>query len=239
MADRFFCSERPVGGLLTIAGDEAHHLTRVRRVGVGEVVIVFDGRGGGWRAQVHEIARDRVTLGVVEPVAPGPTLPCELTLATAMPKGDRAEWLVEKATELGVARLVPLLTARTIVDPRAGKLDRLRRRVVEATKQCGRDRLMEIGEPVQWADFARYALPSVGLVAHPGGVSALNWPRAGADRPITLAIGPEGGFTDEEIEMSRSADWRPVSLGPTLLRIETAGLAGAALVLAMAGSTAS
>ena len=237
MSDRFYCPESPVAGRLTICGDEAHHLARVRRVGVGEVVDLFNGRGGLWRAEVLELARDRVALRVIEAIAPGPPMACDLTLATALPKGDRVEWLVEKATELGVARLVPLVTARTVVDPRAGKLDRLRRRVVEAAKQCGRDHLMEIGEPVAWADLVRRHATPICLVAHPGGASAPSWPRSGLDRAAILAIGPEGGFADEEIALARSADWVPVSLGSTLLRVETAGLAGAAVILALAAGT--
>ena len=235
MADRFYCPDPPIDGRLTLADDEARHLARVRRVGVGEVVVAFDGRGAAWRAEVRGIGRDRVDLAVLGPADPGSVAPCDLTLATALPKGDRVDWLVEKATELGVARLVPLRTERSVVDPRAGKLDRLRRLVVEAAKQSGRARLMEIADPLPWPDLLRRDPAPVRLVAHPGGVPAGVWPRGGASRAAVLAVGPEGGFTDAEVDAARAAGWLPAGLGATLLRIETAGLAGAAVVLALAG----
>jgi len=235
LADRFFCPEPPIDGRLTLTGDEARHLARVRRVGAGEVVVTFDGRGAAWRAEVRGIGRDRIDLSVLGPADPGGVAPCELTLATALPKGDRVDWLVEKATELGVARLVPLRTERSVVDPRAGKLDRLRRLVVEAAKQSGRARLMEIADPLPWPDLLVRNTAPVRLVAHPGGSPATAWPRADRDRPAVLAVGPEGGFTDGEVDAAHAAGWLPADLGANLLRIETAGLAGAAVVLALAG----
>ncbi len=234
MADRFHAPDPPVGDVLTLGGDEAHHLARVRRVGLGEFVVVFDGRGSTWNAEVLETSRDQVRLRIVETLPPSSPPACELTLATAMPKGDRADWLVEKATELGVARLQPLNTARSIVDPRSAKLEKLRRRVVEASKQCGRDWLMEIVEPIRWAELLAATSTPLRLVAHPGGLPALRWPRCDRDRAVTLAIGPEGGFTDEEVAQAQAAGWRVVGMGTTLLRVETAGLAVSALVLALA-----
>jgi len=234
LADRFFCPDPPIDGRLTLTGDEARHLARVRRVGVGESVVTFDGRGATWRAEVRGIGRDRIDLAVLGPAAPGRVAPCELTLATALPKGDRVDWLVEKATELGVARLVPLRTERSVVDPRAGKLDRLRRLVVEAAKQSGRARLMEIADPLPWPDLLGRDASPVRLIAHPGGAPATAWPRAGRARGVVLAVGPEGGFTDAEVDAARAAGWLPADLGATLLRIETAGLAGSAIVLALA-----
>ena len=235
MADRFFCPVPPIDGRLTLTGDEARHLARIRRVGVGEVVEAFDGRGAAWRAEVRAIARDRVDLAVLGPADPGRVAPCELTLATALPKGERVDWLVEKATELGVARLVPLRTGRSVVDPRAGKIDRLRRLVVEAAKQSGRARLMEIADPLPWPDLLRRDGSPIRLIAHPGGAPATAWPRAGRARAAVLAVGPEGGFTDAEVDAARAAGWLTAGLGATLLRIETAGLAGSAVVLALAG----
>ena len=237
VADRFYCPDPPVDGLLILSGAEAHHLARVRRVGLGAVVEVFDGRGSAWRAEVRGLGKERVDLSVLGPAPRGRIAPCSLTLATALPKGDRVDWLVEKATELGVARLVPLLTARSVVDPRGGKLDRLRRYVVEAAKQCGRDRLMDLDSPVPWDQFLHQATPPIRLIAHPGGDPAPTWPRSGPDRAAALAVGPEGGFTAAEVDDARAAGWQPASLGGTLLRIETAGLAGCAVILALAGGT--
>lgn len=232
MADRFFYPDLPPGGRVTLEGDEAHHLVRVRRLGPGDQVELFDGRGGALAARVGQIGRGTVELTLVGEPLPDRAAPCELTLATAAPKGDRFDWLVEKATELGVTRLVWLRTERSVVDPRSAKLDRLRRAIVEAAKQCGRNRLMRLDGPVPWADLLRDPTAPVRLFAHPGGLPASAWPRAGTDRPAILAVGPEGGFSDREVEAARGAGWQAVDLGRTILRVETAAVVGSALILA-------
>lgn len=237
MADRCFCPDPPVEGRLVLEGDEARHLSRVRRIGVGEVVEVFDGKGFGARARVSSAGKNRVDLTLLgEPIADR-MAPCRLTLATAVPKRERFDWLIEKATELGVARLVPLITERSVVDPRIAKLDRLRRLIVEAAKQCGRNRLMELDAPTPWSALARASADETRLLAHPGGVSASGWRPIRLGAPITLAIGPEGGFTEPEVALAVELGWQAVGLGATLLRIETAGLAGSAAILALCGSS--
>lgn len=233
MADRFFCPDAPIDGRLNLGDDEAYHLARVRRVEPGEVVEIFDGQGGSFPTRVERITREGVELVVTGERVEEPGPPFSLTLATAAPKGDRFEWLVEKATEIGVARLVPLVTGRTVVVPGRGKLDRIRRRVIEACKQCGRNRLMTIEKPRPWLEFVREESAPARLVAHPGGLSARRWPRVATGQSATLAIGPEGGFGDDEIEAAAALGWQIASLGRTLLRIETAGLAGAATWLAL------
>jgi 16S rRNA (uracil1498-N3)-methyltransferase len=235
LADRFYCAEPPVDGLLTLAEEESRHLARVRRLGEGDQVEVFDGRGRGWRAEVVKVARDGVIVRLAEALLDRTTR-CQLTLATAVPKGDRFDWLIEKATELGVARLVPLIAERSVVEPRVSKLDRLRRAVIGAAKQCGRNRLMEIDAPRTWGEVLNSESRDARLVAHPGGLAPAQWPVRGASRAI-LAVGPEGGFTDIEVEQAQSAGWSMVSLGSTLLRIETAGVAGSSILLALAEGT--
>ncbi len=234
MLDRFYCPDAPVDGTVRLEADEARHLARVRRVAIGEIVEVFDGRGSVYRATVATIGRDRVELTVLGPSlsSRGPSI--SLTLATAVPKGDRFDWLVEKATELGVARLVPIVTERSVVDPRSAKLDRLRRAIVEACKQSRRDRLMELGPPTPWASLIGSSTDSTRLVAHPGGPPIVGSGLRQADGPVILAIGPEGGFADAEVEAATAGGWRTVGLGPTILRVETAGLAGCSALLALA-----
>ena len=232
MADRFYCPERPVQGRLTLRGDEARHLGRVLRLGPGDVVEVFDGRGFATRARVEVVERDRVELQAVGSPLPDRTGPCRLTLATAVPKGERFDWLVEKATELGVERLVPLVTERSVVDPRAGKLDRLRRAIVEAAKQCGRNRLMDLDRPTPWPDLLAATGARSGWIAHPGASQLASCPKPERGAEVLLAIGPEGGFTEPEVEAARAIGWRAFRLGATLLRIETAGLAGCAMLMA-------
>ncbi|MBS0264010.1 MAG: RNA methyltransferase, partial [Planctomycetes bacterium] len=146
----------------------------------------------------------------------------------AVPKGDRFGWLVEKATELGVARLVPLLTERSVVIPGDGKLDKMRRTIIEASKQCRRSRLMELDESQEWPAFtSRQPTDRPFWVAHPTGqpLERSTLPVAGH---LTVAIGPEGGFTDREIALAVAQGARLITLGARILRIETAALAVAA-----------
>jgi 16S rRNA (uracil1498-N3)-methyltransferase len=151
-----------------------------------------------------------------------------------LPKGDRAQFLVEKLTELGVARLVPLRTARSVVHPGESKQEKLRRWVIEASKQCGRNVLMEIGPLTEWKSYSTGAdLPQNRWLAHPG-EPAQTPPQLAARLAATglqrfaLAVGPEGGFTEEEVQCAATAGWRLVNLGTRTLRVETAALALAA-----------
>ena len=231
--DRFYCPGFVVGANCGLEGDEARHLARVRRVPVGATVEVFDGLGGLALAEVITLGRDRVQLHVRSDLEPTPIKSAALTLAVAIPKRDRLDWLVEKATELGVERIVPLITERSTVDPRATKLDRLRRAVVESCKQCRRNQLMEIDEPISWDRWLRTPPDprAKRWVAHPGGESGWIKARLGPREPVVVAIGPEGGFTDSEIQLAYAVGWRSIQLTATILRIETAALAVAAQIL--------
>ncbi len=233
MLERFYCPAPPVDGLATLEGNEARHLIRVRRVTVGEMIELFDGRGSAFRAQVSSLARDQAILRILETTREDQAPRFSITLVTAVPKGDRFDWLVEKATELGVDRLIPLVTERSVVDPRSAKLDRLRRVIVEASKQSRRNRLMDLEPPTTWDSLVEAALHSIRLIAHPGGPGIVSAGlRPGVDSAI-LAIGPEGGFSEGEVDRGVEAGWRPVGLGSTILRIETAALAGCSTILAL------
>ncbi len=153
MAERFYSRDAllPATASLTLAGDQAHHLARVRRVQVGEMVEIFDGQGNATAAEVVTVEKTRVTLRSVGSPLPDRRPGIDLTLATAVPKGERFDWLIEKASELGVDRIVPLLTERSVVDPGQAKLERLRKTCVESAKQSGRNRLMNIFDPVSWS----------------------------------------------------------------------------------------
>ena len=237
MAERFYCPNSARNGRIRLDPDESRHLSRVRRLGPGDVVEIFDGAGYATRARVVEVGKNRVELETEGDPLPDRAPACRLTLATAVPKGERFDWLVEKATELGVDRLVPIVTERSVVDPRGAKIDRLRRSIVEAAKQCGRNRLMDLERPSPWSPWLVEGVdpsPSAPrLIAHPGGAPPTAWPRARQGGGATIAIGPEGGFTEAEVEAARASGWRVVSLGNPLLRIETAGLAGCAVILAL------
>ena len=260
MSERYFV-ERPIDGDYSLlAGSEAHHLIHVMRAKPGQGVTLFDGSGREFAARVVRIGRAEVELAVVSHADVDRELPRPLVLGAALPKGERQKWLVEKAVELGVGRLVPLETARGVAQPVEQALVRLRRTVVEASKQCGRNRLMEIASPQGLAEFVAQADPAaLRLLAHPasfaaaGGMGRVGWaersephhelsgsywwdslcsahptpsfPPAG----VVFAVGPEGGFTDEEVALATAGGWKLIDLGPRILRVETAALALAAM----------
>lgn len=235
MARRFFSAVDMSADLLELEGREAHHLLRVLRIQAGERVWLFDGRGQEVLAEVLAAEREVVQLRVAERRQSSAATTFPVTIATGVPKGDRFRWLIEKATELGVHRIVPLIAQRSIVDPGQGKLDKLRQTVVEACKQCGRTHLMELTEPLSWNDCLREEVPGRKVwIAHPGG-QPVNWSAFVPADPSLFLIGPEGGFTDKEVADAVEAGAQLMSLGPRILRIETAVVAVATLTSLQSG----
>jgi 16S rRNA (uracil1498-N3)-methyltransferase len=227
MSERFFLSMPPRDGRAVLVGDEARHLARVMRCTVGDEVVVFDGSGTSWRARVASIGRDEVMLDMGEAVTASRLTRVPLTLAVALPKGERQKWLVEKLTELGVERLVPLATTRGVAEATPAAVERLSRGVIEACKQCGRDGLMQIGGPKGVAEVVGDAgSGAVLLVADRDGAPLQEIATAG--NLVVALVGPEGGFTAEELATVEAAGGRRVSLGPHVLRVETAAIALAA-----------
>jgi 16S rRNA (uracil1498-N3)-methyltransferase len=240
MSERFFVDRPITNEQAVLHGPEAHHLLHVMRAKVGEEVILFDGSGSEFAARVMNLGKAQVELQVLSSTVVNRESAIELTLAVALPKGDRQKWLVEKAVELGVTRIVPLTTKRSVAEASASALDRLRRTVIEASKQSGRNRLLEIGDPQDWRQAVQSLAPEgLRILADPGGKPlGAFWPRSEKTAtlpPIVAAIGPEGGFTDEEINLAQSTNWTRVGLGPRILRVETAALAIAAWILASTG----
>jgi 16S rRNA (uracil1498-N3)-methyltransferase len=226
MADRYFVDQPLAPGPLEVVGPEAHHLATVCRLRPGGAVRLFNGDGREYPAEVVAVARRSVALNVLRAESPPRELPFRLEVAAPLPKGDRAAFLVEKLTELGVTAFTPLETARAAVHPREAKLDRLRRHVVEASKQCGRNALMEVRPLTPWAEFLRRGdLPARRVLAHPGGGAV----GPGGPAGVAAAVGPEGGFTDGEVALALGAGWQAAGLGSRLLRVETAAVALAVL----------
>jgi 16S rRNA (uracil1498-N3)-methyltransferase len=227
MAERFYVNCALSVGPVEITGPEAHHLAVVCRVRAGDVVHLFNGDGREYPARVTEISRRSLVVAVTAIEAPKRELPFHLEIAAPLPKGDRAQFLVEKLTELGVSAFTPLQTARSVVHPRETKLDKLQRHVIEASKQCGRNVLMEVRPMMAWLEFLnRPHLPLRRFLAHPTG---------GAWMPIdhadcVAAVGPEGGFTGEEADVAQKSQWQVVGLGSRILRVETAAIALAASI---------
>jgi 16S rRNA (uracil1498-N3)-methyltransferase len=229
MSERFFIAAPPAGNHAVLEGDEARHLTRVLRAKVGDAVVLFDGKGRQWQARVASLGRDRVELDASEPQTDAPPHGIPLTLAVALPKGDRQKWMVEKLTELGAARLMPLETTRGVAEATASAQARLERVVIEACKQCGRNTLMEIaaGRPLDRL-LAEVPAGACVVIAHPGGRSLDAAAVPAEATEIIALVGPEGGFTDEEVCISDRAGVIRISLGPHILRVETAAIALAA-----------
>ena len=230
MAERFYVNCELTPGPVVLQGAEAYHLAVVCRLRVGDAVCLFNGDGRQYPARVEEVGKRTVTLEVIAIERPARELPFRQEVAAPLPKGDRAQFLLEKLTELGVTAFTPLRTARSVVHPREAKLDKLQRHVIEASKQCGRNVLLQVRPLVEWGEYCHATdLPERRILAHPGGASQRGDVDNAPGRDTVLAIGPEGGFTDEEVSLARAAGWRVLDLGPRILRIETAAIALAVL----------
>jgi 16S rRNA (uracil1498-N3)-methyltransferase len=220
------------GALLTLEGSQANYLLAVMRLGAGDKVKLFDDRSGEWLAEIVESAKKRVTLRITEHLREREQVP-DLWLVFAPVKRGRIDWIVEKATELGAARLLPVVTQRTIVD--RTNSDRLRAHIIEAAEQCERTALPELADP-QKLDALLKSWPAERALLfadEQGGEPML---KVAAPGPAALLIGPEGGFTDAEREAIRALPQaRAVSLGPRILRAETAAIAALAVWMAAAG----
>ncbi len=221
MSERFFVPCPLGSGAVELDGPEAHHLATVCRLRAGDAVILFNGDGLEYPARVESVGRRAVSLEILSVEAPGREVPFRLEVAAPLPKGDRATFLIEKLTELGVTSFTPLQTARSIVHPHDAKREKLQRHAVEACKQCGRNVIPQVKPLTLWASFLGDAsLPARRLLAHPG-----NRRIDSVAVDVVLAVGPEGGLTDTEVEQAVAAGWQTVGLGPRILRVETAALA--------------
>jgi len=228
MPDRYYSAEPIDGSTATLAGNEAHHLLHVMRAQPGLELVVFDGQGGEFAAEVARCHRATVEIAVGDRQDIERELPFNLTLSVALPKGDRQHWLIEKAVEMGVTRLIPLQTTRSVskIGDKTVGASKLTRYVIEASKQCGRNRLMEITASLAWPAFLAEATVGQRLLAHPGGrpLAKINCQTNAGDE-LLIAVGPEGGLTDKEVSLAVGASWERVGLGTRILRIETAAVA--------------
>lgn len=231
MADRYFMEAPIQGDRARLEGPEAHHLLHVMRARPGDEVMLFDGTGAEFTARIEQTGRTVVELAVLSRTVIDRELSLDITVGVALPKGDRQKWLVEKLTELGAARLVPLETTRGVAQPQPTALERLRRSVVEASKQCRRNRLMSIDAPQRVEEFlAGTPADAHRWFAHPGSASiTTEIEPLQEDSPIPMrlqiAIGPEGGFSDDERAAAIRAGWKLIGLGDRILRVETAAIA--------------
>lgn len=229
-----------IAGRLALEPAQAHHLRDVLRLGVGDDLEVFDDAGSTARAVIEALSEGQVLVRV-EQVRPAESKGFELTVASAIPKAQRADWMIEKLSELGTDRFIPLATSRSVVLPEGkNKYERWRRLAAEAAEQSRRRGVMQIGELTELtavveqlgADFA------VGwhLSTAPDAAPIARLLQDPSPRSIVLFIGPEGGWTEEEIARFSAAGVRGVALTQTVLRVETAAVAAAAIVSSIFGT---
>ncbi len=229
MSQRFFLSQTPTDDTATLAGDEARHLSRVMRVRAGDPVELFDGQGTSWSATVTCIERNEVTLRIDAKYTDKISQQPVTTLAVALPKGERQKWLIEKITELGTDYLIPLTTSRSVAQPTSAAISRLKRGVVEACKQSKRNRLLEITPSQSLDTLLSTASTRMRILACPMSSDSMQSVLSTPIDEVLIVIGPEGGFTEEELALSRAHDFQHMSLGQNILRIETAAIAAAVL----------
>lgn len=210
---------------------QANYLGNVLRLGVGAELLLFDGISGEWMARIADAGKKRMTLSTVRKTKEPESIP-DVWLGFAPVKRAQTDWLVEKATELGVARLMPVVTQRTIAE--RVKLDRLESIAIEAAEQCGRTRVPQIAEPVRLRSFLEELDPARRLyfADEGGGDPAISIMHEG---PAVILVGPEGGFSADERAFIRGTGALPLSLGPRILRAETAALAALSVYMALAG----
>ena len=220
------------GARVELDSGPANYLGNVLRMTQGSELLLFDGSSGEWLARIAESGKKRMALTVERRTREPEAIP-DVWLVFAPVKRGQTDWLIEKATELGAARLIPVMTRRTVVE--RVKLERLQAIAIEAAEQCGRTVLPEIREPLPLARFLEQRDPARTLYfADEGGGE----PAASAFRPGAAAVltGPEGGFTDDErVAIRAASNALPVSLGPRILRAETAALAALAAFMTVAG----
>ena len=225
---------KPLGqwAQVELDGPPAHYLGTVLRLKEGSEILLFDGQSGEWLSKIALVRKGRMVVVAEQQTRELEIVP-DVWLGFAPVKKGRVDWLVEKAVELGVARLLPVITQRTIVDKL--NLERMRAHIVEAAEQCGRTVLADIEQPVKLDAFlkARDRSRTLYFADESGGEPASVAFKPG---PALILIGPEGGFTPDEASLVRAAPGAtPISLGPRILRAETAALAAVAAWMASAG----
>lgn len=234
---RFYLSpERCGGDSLTLDDNEAHHAAQVLRVSVGERVTILDGAGHEFLCEVRAVSRKNVVASVQQKNFT-PPLPCQLTLLQAVPKGKIIETIIQKATELGAARIVPLLSERVTTqldaDTAADKSQKWQNVAIEAIKQCGQPWLPRIDQPVTPKDFLskgeKFDLPLIASLQsdsrHPREYFQSYFSdQKRLPRTVGIWVGPEGDFTPAELSAAKSAGALPISLGRLVLRCETAAI---------------
>lgn len=220
-----------------LTGTDARH-ARVLRLQSGDEVRLCDGQGREWSARIAGVTPQALVLGALAPLAVQSEPALQVTLYQGLARGDKLELIVQKGTELGMARLVPMVTAHSQLRLEAASPKRLRWQEIarQAARQCGRTRVPEVAAPLSFAQALTEGLSAeVAIMPFERAGAEHSWKRQLASKAqvstVSLFIGPEGGFSDQEMDLALAAGVKGVSLGPRILRSETAGLITVALAL--------
>jgi 16S rRNA (uracil1498-N3)-methyltransferase len=236
MSHRAFC-ESLLGDEVAIDESEAHHLLHVLRLKPGDTLSLFDGRGTEVDAVIDRNSRREVFCTITSRRAAGMPKRSGLTVIAAPPKAERLKWMVEKLTEIGVDRLILLDSERTVVTPAESRVDKLRSTVISACKQCRRNELMVLSPLQKFAtvleDIVSQRLPGRHFIAHPNQPNASHTvlENGTVDQSRLLLIGPEGGFTDAELQAAIESGGKTLQWPSTILRVETAAVVFATQLL--------
>lgn len=229
---RFYVPKESVrGNIINISGKEAHHILDVMRLKVPDKVVTFDGTGKEYTGFIKEVRAKSAIIEIVETRMPRGRESSGITLVQAIPKKEKMDYIVEKATELGVSKIIPLVTDRTIPNwdapKKAASVERWRKIAMEASKQCGRADIPEIDSIKNFRDIAAEASSyDLALIAalDEKAIKLKDALKGFAGGKVLIAIGPEGDFTAGEIEEARDNGFKLVSLGSRVLKSDTAGL---------------
>ena len=226
------------GACVTLPAAQAHYVARVLRLRAGDTIAAFDGAGHEWHLRLIRVSGKQVQAEIIDSQFAETMALAPVILGQAVPKSTKMDLIVEKCSELGLTTLVPLYTARTVAretpERLPARIARWQRIAEAAAKQCGRHTLLDVQAPQSLADFCQhYHTATAKLLCwegeRQGGIRQLLESRREADSYVVL-IGPEGGWTDTEVDLARAHGFVPVSLGPRILRTETAAMAITSLI---------
>ncbi len=237
---KFFVSKENItDSVIKIIGDDVNHIKRVLRLKSGDNIIVCDGEGTDYNVEIADINQDSVYTNVISSNLSGTEAPVDITLFQGVPKSDKMDFIIQKSVELGVRRIVPVITERTVVKieskkDKDNKTSRWQRIASEAAKQCNRGIIPDVSEPVKYVDGLK--------MAQEFDLSIIPYEKEEESRlrlylqdksikRISVFIGPEGGFTETEIQAAIINNVRPVTLGPRILRTETAGITALSILM--------
>jgi len=238
---RFYCPPPlPSSGTFDLPHDAAHHAARVLRLRAGETVQIFDGIGNERHGVIAELDGRRVAVGSITAVDANRESPLQVVLAQALASSEKMDWVIQKATELGVAEIQPVDTGRSVArlsaERAAKRLEHWRQVAISACEQCGRNLLPQIHAPLdimEWLQQMQRS-PDAKFILLPQGATALHQ-QARPHRRVALLIGAEGGFTEVECDSALRCGFTPIRMGPRVLRTETAAVAGLAALQTLWG----